>query len=1136
MALIGTAFVEVRPDTKGFQRDTESGLGPALRKAAGLAASVFAAAKVGSFFTDSISQASDLSETLSKSRNIFGPLAADVENWASNSASAFGLSRSAALSATSQFGNMFQQLGFTGEAAASASKGIVQTAADLGSFNNVDPSDVLDRISGALRGEYDSLQLLIPNINAARVEQEAMAMTGKTSASALTAQEKATATLAIIQRDGAAAAGDFAETSAGLANQQRIAAAQSENLKATIGQALLPVMTSFAGILTSQVMPALQGAAEKYAPLFAQNLQAISDRVAGLDLGGLLDGLRGVVGDGPAAGAALGSIAQSATALAPVASQLATELPRVSDVLTVGASVMGFFADHVDTLVMLMPLLVGAFVAYKVAQAAANVAASLAVPLRIAEVVANRQHTAALAQNTAALAVNNVAQSGAAAATGASVAASNAGILARTREAAATVAASVATRAAAAASAVATGAQWLLNAALSANPIGIVVVAIGALVAGLVYFFTQTELGQRIVQAAWAGIRSAVGAVVDWFTGTAGPALRAVWDVVATGALWLWNNVLSPVWNAIRTGFEAVVNGLRTAWETVGRPVFELAGAIGKWLWEGALKLAFDAITAGWSLLVSGVQAYWNSVLKPTWDAVAAAGHWLWTNALQPVFQFIGDRWNLLLLGIRTLWESILRPAWQAVGAAAQALWTGVLQPVFQSIGDRWNTLLAGMQALWNNVLRPVFDALMSTVRDRVAPAFSAGVDAIGGAWNRLREIAKAPVRFLVDTIINGGLIDNFNKLANAFGTSTIPRVSLPGGFSAGGYTGNGGKYEPAGVVHRGEFVIPKEATSRLGTGFLGRLAGLPGYAEGGLVGRVAEGAASLAGRVGGAISAAADMLTDPEGALRGAVEAVISRIPGGGRFAEAAGGMGRKLLGAAIEKVKSFVTALGGGAFGGGGVTPNGVGGLGPAAAAARAWVTRTFGITNIGGYANRNIAGTGTKSDHALGKAIDVMIAGYRSAAGKSQGNAVASALTSYPGVKYIIWDAKINSGSGWRPYSHPGGGTNDTLMHRDHVHASFYDTGGILRSGAAGVNLSGRPERVLDPQQTEWFEAAMRRGGSDDPLVAEMREQNALLRALLRQSQELNNLAPIRGALAAGPGAQGTQRAGQRAALLV
>lgn len=53
--------------------------------------------------------------------------------------------------------------------------------------------------------------------------------------------------------------------------------------------------------------------------------------------------------------------------------------------------------------------------------------------------------------------------------------------------------------------------------------------------------------------------------------------------------------------------------------------------------------------------------------------------------------------------------------------------------------------------------------------------------------------------------------------------------------FADGGYTGDGGKYQPAGIVHAGEFVMSKEATSRIGVGALNRM--LKGYASGGYVG-----------------------------------------------------------------------------------------------------------------------------------------------------------------------------------------------------------------------------------------------------------------------------------------------------------
>ncbi|WP_100499687.1 phage tail tape measure protein [Geodermatophilus chilensis] len=165
----------------------------------------------------------------------------------------------------------------------------------------------------------------------------------------------------------------------------------------------------------------------------------------------------------------------------------------------------------------------------------------------------------------------------------------------------------------------------------------------------------------------------------------------------------------------------------------------------------------------------------------------------------------------------------------------------------------------------------------------------------------------------------------------------------------------------------------------------------------------------------------------------------------------------------------------LAGGSFGVGKRTPNGVGGLGPAAAAARAFVMKTFGVTNIGGYSYRTIAGTKTLSDHALGKAIDVMIPNYKSAASIALGNRIASHFVTNPGqfgTKYVIWRDQINSGRGWGPYGHPGGGRSDTLQHRDHVHVSLYDRGGLVRPGLSLVdNRTGGNEHMAVFTQPQW-----------------------------------------------------------------
>ncbi|MDQ3760969.1 MAG: hypothetical protein M3460_04520 [Actinomycetota bacterium] len=275
---IGSAFVDVHARVDDLPREVQRGIdratndatvtGSAQRGGSGIGKSLVAGFAGGFLggglldvvkggFKSIVTGASDLQETINKSTVIFGQQAAAIESWAGGAARNVGMSKQSALEAAASFGNMFTQLGFTGQAAADMSMKVVQMSADLGSFNNLPTAQVADMISAAFRGEYDSLQALIPNINAARVESEALAMTGKAKAESLTASEKAAATLAIVERDSALATGDFARTSESLANQQKIASAQIADAAAQLGTYLLPALAAVAGFITSTVVPAI---------------------------------------------------------------------------------------------------------------------------------------------------------------------------------------------------------------------------------------------------------------------------------------------------------------------------------------------------------------------------------------------------------------------------------------------------------------------------------------------------------------------------------------------------------------------------------------------------------------------------------------------------------------------------------------------------------------------------------------------------------------------------------------------------------------------------------------------------------------------------------------------------------------
>jgi len=248
-----------------FDRQTQAlnlrqnALGQGLRGAssqlgAGTAALFGSAAFVASSLTTaaitkSVRAASDLNEQIAKNEQVFGDDAEAVKAWAETTGSSFGISQRAALEAAGTFGNLFSTVDINTARSAKMSRALTQLAADLASFNNANVDDVLLAIRSGLIGEAEPLRRYGVLLSETRVQQEALAETGKKNVKALTDQEKALARYRIILQDTVPAQGDFERTSGGLANQQRILSAEIEDLSASMGNFFIPAVTGAVGIL-----------------------------------------------------------------------------------------------------------------------------------------------------------------------------------------------------------------------------------------------------------------------------------------------------------------------------------------------------------------------------------------------------------------------------------------------------------------------------------------------------------------------------------------------------------------------------------------------------------------------------------------------------------------------------------------------------------------------------------------------------------------------------------------------------------------------------------------------------------------------------------------------------------------------
>lgn len=186
--------------------------------------------------------ASDLQETQSKVGVVFGDSAREIQSWASTSASAMGVSRQQAMEAAATFGNLFTALGTSRDEALKMSPALVQLAADMASFNNASPEETLLALRSGIVGEVEPLRRFGIAINAAAVENKALEMGLAATKNELTEGMKVQARYALIMEQSKTAQGDFARTSEGLANQQRTLQANFANVRAELGEKLLPVL------------------------------------------------------------------------------------------------------------------------------------------------------------------------------------------------------------------------------------------------------------------------------------------------------------------------------------------------------------------------------------------------------------------------------------------------------------------------------------------------------------------------------------------------------------------------------------------------------------------------------------------------------------------------------------------------------------------------------------------------------------------------------------------------------------------------------------------------------------------------------------------------------------------------------
>ncbi|TFC30114.1 hypothetical protein E3O55_08505 [Cryobacterium sp. MDB1-18-2] len=407
--------------------------------------------------------------------------------------------------------------------------------------------------------------------------------------------------------------------------------------------------------------------------------------------------------------ALFGAIGTTLQPLAPIFVGVATGIARISgtvgDLIAAGIPVLvpilntftdalGFLGDHSEIIAPIIATLAVGFGVYKLAQSAANVASLAAIPIEAARTVAMFASAAATNRNTDAI----LLAAGADKASLASKLPATGAVLVNTAASIgngiAQAAMKVAALAGAAATGVATAAQWAFNVALDANPIGIIILAIVALVAGLVWFFTQTELGKavwteftRFLGEAWANISALFTTGIAFISGL----WSAQWNLMSTIVTAVWQAislVVTTYINLIMLVITVILTTISGIWSALWDGFFTVVSIV----WT-AIQLAISTAFQIVQTIISTVMAVIVAIFTGQWDKIGGiiAGAWSKIQGL------IGDLVNGIasaigqvgstIGGIRDTIMSILNGAGSWLVDSGKAIIQGFIDGISGMIG-----------------------------------------------------------------------------------------------------------------------------------------------------------------------------------------------------------------------------------------------------------------------------------------------------------------------------------------------------------------------------------------------------------------------------------------------------------------
>ena len=279
----------------------------------------------------------------------------------------------------------------------------------------------------------------------------------------------------------------------------------------------------------------------------------------------------------------------------------------------------------------------------------------------------------------------------------------------------------------------ATIAQWALNSAMLANPIGLIIALIVGLVTAFVVLWKKSEGFRNFWIGLWDGIKSACSKAWE--------AIKGFFSSAFDFAKGIWSGItgfFSGLWNGIKDGVSAV-------WKTIA----------------GIFTSAFNVIVGIWSAILGFFTALWNEIREGAtalWEGIMAIlstiADWINTNVIEPIKAFFAPLVDWFTQLFTSIWNFIAS-VFQVIIQLAQGCWNAIvvifsvvtgwvndniITPVINFFTSLWNTIVSTATAMWETI-KAIFITVATWVNDNIITPV---VNFFIALWNTIVNTAKA--------------------------------------------------------------------------------------------------------------------------------------------------------------------------------------------------------------------------------------------------------------------------------------------------------------------------------------------------------------------------------------------------------